>query len=448
MHIRVKRGLDVPIAGVPDQALHESSAVRTVGLLGSEYGGLKPSLLVEPGSRVRRGEAVVRDRQQPLVQITSPVAGVVEDVHRGPRRELHSIVIRIEGDDEIDFGAHAASSLDALGRNDVEAKLLESGLWTALRTRPYSHVPQPGSVPAAIFVTAIDTHPLAPDPMVAIDASRQAFADGQRVLTRLTEGPVFVCRAMGAAVPVLEHERIQSAEFSGPHPAGLPGTHIHFLMPVGAGRVVWHVGYQDVIAIGKLFTTGRLASERVVAIGGPVVREPRLVRTVLGASTEDLLRGELASCECRVVSGSVLAGHRAADWSAYLGRFHQQVTVLPEGRQRELLGWILPGRNRFSATNAFISSLTRGRRFPLTTSYNGSPRAMVPIGSYERVMPLDILPTQLLRALVVGDTDAAQALGCLELDEEDLALCTFVCPGKYDYGPVLRSALQRIEKEG
>jgi len=448
MHIRVKRGLDVPIAGLPEQVLHDGPVVSEVGILGADYRGIKPSPLVEPGSRVKRGEPLLRDRNAPELQVTSPVAGVVDDVHRGQRRELNSIVIRVDGDEEVEFAAHRRDALDGLDPQFVESILLESGLWVGLRTRPYSRIPRPRSRPAAIFVTAMDTQPLAPDPLLAIGRDVEAFVDGQRVLARLTEGPVFICHAQDAQMPAADPERIRLAAFSGPHPAGLPGTHIHFLMPASATRTVWYIGYQDVIAIGRLFTTGRLSSARVIALGGPAVRKPRVITTTLGASTEGLLRGELEPCDCRVISGSVLAGHRAAGWSAYLGRYHQQISVLPEGNQRELLGWILPGSNRFSATNAFVSSLTRGRRFALTTSYNGSPRAMVPIGSYERVMPLDILPTQLLRALVVGDTDAAQELGCLELDEEDLALCTFVCPGKYDYGPVLRTALQRIEKEG
>ena len=202
------------------------------------------------------------------------------------------------------------------------------------------------------------------------------------------------------------------------------------------------------MAIGHLFTTGRIRTGRVIALGGPPVTRPRLLRTRLGAHVETLVRDELADAECRVLSGSVLSGFRAAGWAGYLGRYHTQVSVLEVGRNREVVGWLAPGRDKFSVTNVFVSSLLPGRRFALTTSQNGSPRAMVPIGSYERVMPLDILPTQLLRAIVVGDTDMAQQLGCLELDEEDLALCTFVCPGKYDYGPALRESLDIIEKEG
>ena len=243
--------------------------------------------------------------------------------------------------------------------------------------------------------------------------------------------------------------QLRRAEFDGPHPAGLVGTHIHFLKPVGATRTVWHIEPQDVIAVGKLFTEGRLMTERVISLAGPVVRRPRLIRTRLGAHIGDLLAGELEEVKARAISGSVLSGRRAVGWSDYLGRYHTQVSVIAESVKRELFGWFNPAGEKFSVLNVMLSALQRGRkRFAFNTAMNGSPRAMVPIGNYERVMPLDILPTQLLRAILVHDTDQAQALGALELAEEDLALCSFVCVGKYDYGPILRATLETIEREG
>jgi Na+-transporting NADH:ubiquinone oxidoreductase subunit A len=235
--------------------------------------------------------------------------------------------------------------------------------------------------------------------------------------------------------------------FEGPHPAGLVGTHIHFLEPVSETRIVWHIGYQDVMAIGRLFVTGRLPVERIVALGGPMVREPRLLTTRLGAHTSEIINGELAKGNVRVISGSVLSGHRAAGWAAYLGRYDTQISVLPEGNPREFLAFIRPGFGKFSTARAFAGKLF-GKDYRFTTSQNGSPRAMVSIGSFEQVMPLDILPTPLLKSLLVRDTDGARELGCLELDEEDLALCSFVCNGKYEYGPHLRKNLHEIEVNG
>jgi Na+-transporting NADH:ubiquinone oxidoreductase subunit A len=329
------------------------------------------------------------------------------------------------------------------------ANLLESGLWTALRTRPYDKVPNPETVPHAIFVNAMDTNPLAANPDIVMSQHEESFRHGVTVLTRLTDGVAYVCRRRGsAAARISGVDSISEQEFDGPHPAGLVGTHIHLLDPVGANKTVWHLNYQDAIAIGKLFTTGKLDVSRVIALCGPQVTAPRLIRTCLGAATRDLTRDELREGENRVVSGSALHGTTCEGSVAYLGRYSLQITVLREGRERFLLRYIQPGSDMYSVTNLVTGKFRSGHRFPLTTTTNGSARAMVPIGTYEDVMPLDILPTHLLRYLIVGDTDRAAQLGALELGEEDLALCTYVCPGKYEYGPILRDALTRIEIEG
>ncbi len=379
---------------------------------------------------------------------TAPASGTVAAIHRGERRVLQSVVIQIEGDEKREFARFDAADLATLSHDAVQTQLLESGLWTALRTRPYSKTPVPGTVPAAIFVTAIDTNPLSADPQPLILAERKAFDAGLTVLTRLTPGKVHVCQASGGKLGGHPQGQVAFNEFAGPHPAGLVGTHIHFLEPVSLTKQVWHLNYQDVIAIGKLFTTGELCAERIIAIGGPQATQPRLVRTLLGADLTALLAGETKEGENRIISGSVLSGRHATGPMAWLGRFHLQVSVVLEGREKELFGWVLPGAEKYSVTRTTLGHFLRRKLFNFSTSTNGGERAMVPIGNYERVMPLDILPTVLLRDLLAGDTDGAQALGCLELDEEDLALCTYVCPGKYEYGPVLREVLTRIEQEG
>jgi Na+-transporting NADH:ubiquinone oxidoreductase subunit A len=448
LRIKLRRGLDLPVEGSPRQEIGVALPVSHVGIVGRDYPGLRLGPLVEEGARVALGEPVLRDRADPRITCTAPAAGLVVAINRGERRSLRSVVIRIDGDEQHEFDAYRSSELDSLDRELVTRQLCESGLWPGLRMRPFNKVAAPGKVPFAITVTAIDTNPLAPDPKLVIAGRSQDFADGLRVISRLTDGMLYVCCAPGAALPTPEAPHMITAEFEGPHPAGLAGTHMHMLCPVGTHRSVWHVGYQDVIAIGSLFTTGCLPTERIVSLGGPMLKDPRLVSTRSGASLADLLRGELQAGESRVVSGSLLGGSEVTDWGAYLGRYDNQVTVLPEGREREFLGWIAPGRNKYSVTNAYLSALRRSLPFRFTTNQNGSARAMIPIGSYERVMPLDILPTQLLRALLVGDAESAMELGCLELAEEDLALCTFVCPSKYNYGPLLRTLLDQIEKEG
>lgn len=446
--IKIRRGLDLPITGSPRQSIEDGPTIRSVAVVGYDYHGMKPTMAVQVGDKVKVGTVLFSDKRTPGVHYTSPAAGTVAALNRGYQRALQSVVIDVEGDECEQFAHYDAASLPALERKDVVDNLTSSGLWTALRTRPYSKVPAPDATPAAIFVSAMDTKPLAADPQVVLADKSEAFANGLAVLTRLTEGKVYVTHAEGASIPTCSLERVVYETFSGVHPAGNVGTHIHYLQPVSATRFVWTVGYQDVAAIGELFTTGQLNVNRVISLAGPQVEEPRLLRTRMGANLEELCAGQMKAGDNRVVSGSVFGGRVAQGPLAFLGRYHDQVCVLAEGRERPFLHYLQPGANRFSTLNIYISKLFGAKKFNFTTSTNGSERAMVPVGAYEKVMPLDILPTQLLRSLIVGDTDMAQKLGCLELDEEDLALCTFVCPGKYEYGPILRENLTRIEKEG
>ncbi|MGX2029730.1 Na(+)-translocating NADH-quinone reductase subunit A [Methylocaldum gracile] len=452
MLIKTKKGLNLPITGEPEQTIHnDGNVVKSVALLGLDYVGLKPSMNVSEGDRVRLGDVLFSDKQYPRVLFTAPGCGVVKAINRGAKRVLQSVVIELDGNDSVQFQSYGQSDLAGLSVEQVKENLLASGLWTSIRTRPYSKVPDPDTAPHSIFVTAIDTNPLAAQPDVIIQERAQDFKNGLTVISKLTEGKVYLCKAPNHSLPSVDTNNIETAEFDGPHPAGLVGTHIHHLDPVSATKIVWHLDYQTVMAIGSLFTTGRLNVERVVSLAGPMVKRPRLIRTRLGANLSDLVQGEVGSDkEARVISGSVLNGQKAEGWSDYLGRYHNQVSVIEEGRQREFMGWVIPDRGKYSFLNVLLSSLPkeRGRKFAFTSAKYGSARAIVPVGVYEEVMPMDILPTQLLRALIVGDTDTAQALGCLELDEEDLALCTFVDPGKHDFGPVLRKNLTQIEKEG
>ncbi len=450
--IKITRGLDLPIVGAPQQQIDAARQVHSVALLGHDYVGMKPTMLVKEGDRVQLGQALFEDKKTPGVIFTSPGTGVVREINRGDRRVFLSLVIDLEGKDEdqVTFARYESSEFSTLERAKIVENLLSSGLWTALRTRPFSKVPAPETIPHSIFVNAMDTNPLAANPEVVARENSADFLHGINLLARLTEGKLYLCRAQGSFDGVEKQglsPTVQVETFAGPHPAGLPGTHIHFLSPGSLKKQVWSINYQDVIAIGKLFATGQLSTERVVALAGPQVRNPRLVKTRVGANLEELVSGELVAGENRVISGSVLSGRTAQGVENYLGRYHLQVSVLREGRERPLFGYLSPGANRHSALGIYISSLFKGRKFAFTTSTNGSTRAMVPVGSYERVMPLDILPTQLLRSLIVGDIEVVQSLGGLELDEEDLALCTYVCPGKYEYGPILRDNLSRIEKE-
>jgi Na+-transporting NADH:ubiquinone oxidoreductase subunit A len=446
--IKIKKGLDLPIAGQPVQVIDDARPVRSVAVLGEDYPGMKPTMLVQVGDVVRKGQPLFTDKKNEGVQYTAPASGRVAGINRGAKRALLSLVIDIEGDESVTFDGVGTAGIAALDAGRVTETLVASGLWTALRTRPFSKVPGIGSRPNSIFVTAMDTNPLAADPVVVIGEREQAFTAGLDVLARLTDGPVHVCHQEGKPVPLGTDERLIAQEFSGVHPAGLPGTHIHFLDPVRPGKTVWFLNYQDVIAIGELFVNGVLDASRVVAIGGPGAERPRLLRTTLGANLDELTAGELDGGSNRIISGSVLSGRTAESPVAFLGRYHLQVSVLPEDRERRLIGYLTPGADRHSVFPIYLSKWVGEKGIRFTTTTNGSQRGMVPIGTYESVMPLDILPTQLLRSLLVGDLDAAINLGALELDEDDLALCTYACPAKYEYGPVLRSVLDTIEKEG
>jgi Na+-transporting NADH:ubiquinone oxidoreductase subunit A len=445
--IKIRRGLDLPLSGAPQQSIEDAAAVSQVAVIGADYVGMKPTMAVRVGDRVKLGQVLFSDKKTTGVHFTAPAAGVVSAINRGAQRVLQSVVIDIDGDAAVTFSTCAASEMANLTAEQVAENLQASGLWAALRTRPFSKIPAIDSKPRSIFVTAIDTHPLAADPAPIIAAQQDTFAQGLQLLTKLTEGKVFVCAAADTQVPQVAGTQVE--RFEGVHPAGLASTHIHMLDPVSATKTVWTVGYQDVIAFAQLFATGKLPTERIVALAGPMVTKPRLLRTRLGASTTQLLAGETeqGEFENRVISGSVLGGNIASGPTAFLGRYNNQITVLEEGKKREFMGWLSTGSKKHSVLNIYSSAFNRTKKVGLNTSTNGSQRAMVPIGSFESLMPLDILPTQLLRSLVVGDIVNAQELGCLELEEADLALMTYACAGKYEYGAILRDVLTRIEKE-
>ncbi|PID66954.1 MAG: NADH:ubiquinone reductase (Na(+)-transporting) subunit A [Gammaproteobacteria bacterium] len=438
---KIKKGLDIPISGQASGAV-EVSETQQVAVLGPDYIGMKPTMLVQVGDTVKRGQKLFEDKKNPGVFFTAPAAGTISAIHRGEKRMLLSVVIDKQGDEQIDFSVNAASA----SRESIVNVLVESGLWTALRTRPYSKIPAPSSTPHSVFVTATDTNPLAVNPDLAIQDEADAFEAGLKIVSQLTDGKTYLCQRAGSTISA-GSAAVEVVEFDGPHPAGLVGTHIHTLDPVNANKTVWHLNYQDVLAIGRLFSTGQLDLSRVISIAGPAAKQPKLVKTLAGASLNELLTDQAVDSNTRVVNGSVLNGAFVQAETAFLGRYALQVSLLQEGNQQEFIGWLKPGTDKFTATKVYLGGIT-GKIQAMTTSSGGSPRSMVPIGVYEKVMPLDILPTLLLKAIIVKDTDTAQQLGVLELDEEDLALCTFVCPSKYEYGAILRENLEKIEKEG
>ncbi len=437
----IKKGLDLHIDGKPEQKIYERRADEQVGIVAADYVGLRARLFVAEGDRVARGAVLFEDRSRG-VRYTAPGAGRVVAIHRRARRQLMSIVIDLSAEeragrpspsDLASFSSFSNRRPSALVASEIRDLLIESGLWTALRTRPFSRVPACDAIPDAIFVNAMDTQPLAAAPFEVISTAPEDFRIGLSLLAKLAAGPTYLCVAAAEDLGGEVDPSVVVERFSGPHPAGTSGLHVHRLFPVGRDRGVWTIGYQDVIAVGELARTGRLPVGRVIAIGGPVVRQPRLLRTRLGASIAALMRNEVEGPDVRVISGSVWHGRMAADGpEAFLGRYHVQITALP-------------GRTVVrSGSRAWLSStLTRlGLRAAVA-----APGPILPLGRYERIWPFELLPTFLLRALAAGDLEQAEKLGCLELDEEDLALCSFVCPGRNDFGVSLRDALCRARDE-
>lgn len=446
--INIKKGLRLPISGEPRAEIDDGASIRSIAVLGNDYPGMKPTMEVAPGDTVKKGQILFSDKKTDGVIYTAPQAGTITDVHRGAKRALLAVEIECGAGEEITFEKYDSAALAQLDRQVVVDQLINSGVWTALRTRPFARVPDPTTTPNSIFVTAMDTNPLGFDPLLVINDQAAEFSAGLDVLSTLSKTAVHVCHEAGKFLPTGQAGTIVAHEFAGIHPAGLAGTHIHFIDPVNTTKTVWYLNYQDTIAIGHLFLTGQIKTDRVISLAGPGVSDPRLVRVPQGANLTELTAGQLVEGEQRVISGSVLAGHAARGPEAFLGRYDLQVSVIPEDTERRLFGYLAPGANKHSVFPAFLSKWLGEKNVTFTTTSNGSARGMVPIGTYDDVIPMDILATPLMRALLVNDLDNAIGLGCLELAEEDIALCTYACPGKYEFGPVLRDVLDQIQKEG
>jgi len=448
MDFFIKKGLDLPIKGHASTDHVAQYTPSKVALLGADYVGMKPTMAVEVGDHVKTGQVLFSCKKNIGLKFTTPATGEVIEINRGEKRVFQSIVIKCaDQDDHIAFPSYKGASLDAYTSNELRDLLVASGQWAAIRQRPFDKVAPVEGQTAAIFVTATDTHPLSPDPAFIISRFESAFHLGLDILAKLTEAKLYICVGQDSAVHSPLKQDMFRARFVGPHPAGNVGTHIHMIQPAHLKNPVWHIGYQDVIALGYLLETGQTWTQRAITIAGPRTLKPHYALTRKGACITDMAQKD-ALDQARIVSGSILHGHTAQGPFDYLGHFHNQVTVLEEDRKRTLLGWHAPGFDRFSVKNVFVSKLFPSKRFGFTSTTHGSPRAIVPIGSFEKVTALNILPTQLLRALSSKDTDSAQDLGCLELAEEDMGLYTFVSPGKIDFGPILRENLTQIEKEG
>jgi Na+-transporting NADH:ubiquinone oxidoreductase subunit A len=449
--IKVKKGLNVPISGSPSDDLDLSKKVRSVALLGSDYNGMKPTMFVEEGDIVKLGQPLFEDKKNPGVLFTSPAGGKIETINRGARRVLQSVVIEISDHEEsVDFNSYELEALNIENSGQIRNQLINSGFWTSFRTRPFSKIPSVDSNPSNIFITAMDTNPLSVNVNHILNTNKDYFKAGLKFIKTLTKNKIFVCVDSEFSIDLESDDQICEEVFDGPHPAGLAGTHMHFLSPPTLTNVNWSINFQDVIFLGEFFLTGKIPVHKIISLAGPQVLEPRLIKTRVGACTDEICAGELTHRDNRIISGSVINGREAIGPYAYLGKYHSQISVVCESSKvdREFMNWLNPGARKFSKIPLFTSKLFPSKEFKFKTLMNGSDRAIVPIGVYEEVMPLNILATILMRYIAVGDSEKIQELGGLGLDEEDLALCSFVCPSKYDFGSLLRKNLTQIEVEG
>ncbi|MBL7964902.1 MAG: Na(+)-translocating NADH-quinone reductase subunit A [Flavobacteriales bacterium] len=444
--IRIRKGLDIRLKGEAEKVVVQAPEPQVAVVKPTDFHGVVPKVVVKPGDEVKAGSPLFVDKYNERILFTSPVSGEVAEVVRGEKRRV--LEVRVLADKQIRFEDHGAGDPAAMNRETIIQKLLRSGCWPFIRQRPFDLVADPAQEPKAIFVSAFDSAPLAPDMDLVVRNQGEDLQLGLAALSRLTKGRVHLnVSAQTTAREFLDAKGVQHNVFSGPHPAGNVGVQIHHIDPIDKGDVVWVVGAQDVIIIGRLFRTGHFDAERTVSLAGSAARNPKYVRVRVGAPIQDIA-GEVGS-GVRVVSGNALTGTNVGA-NGHLGFYDQQVTLLPEGDKPKFFltdGWASPGLNHFSASHAYPTWLLPGRKYELDTNQNGEERAFVMSGQYEEVFPFDIYPVHLLKAILAGDIEQMEQLGLYEVAPEDFALCEFVCTSKINCQDIVRSGLDMLKKE-
>lgn len=442
---KLKKGLTIPLKGEAEKITQQLALPKTVAIKPTDFHGLVPKLVVKEGDKVLAGDALFVDKFKPEVQFTSPVSGSVLSIVRGDKRKLLEVVVSTQ--ESIEYKKFTVPAIESASAEEIIHLLLEAGLWPFIKQRPFNEVADPQVRPKAIFVSGFDTAPLAPDYPFIISEHKDAFAQGMSVLTRLTEGKVHlnIFNEQRALQPYDTCcNNVQKNYFSGQHPVGNVGIQIHHLDPINKGEVVWTLNPQDVIFIGRFFATGEVRLQKTVAITGNVAA-PKYVKTIVGVQIENCLTASLPKNQ-RIISGNVLTG-TAVGLQGYLGFFDSQITIIPEGDTPQFMGWLAPNFEKFSLSRSFFSWLQKSKKFNLNTNLNGGERAFVFTGVYEKVLPMDVYPMQLLKAIIINDVDQMEQLGIYEIVEEDFALCEFVCPSKIEIQSLIREGLDIIKKE-
>jgi len=444
--IRLKKGFDIRLDGIAQKRLAGTVSPVMFGVKPIDFPGLIPKLEVKPGVEVLAGTPLFHDKLRPEIKFTSPVSGKIVSVERGDRRKMLEVVIERDGTGSVDFGKADTENISA---GQIKGHLLESGLWPAIRQRPYHVVANPDDQPKSIFISCFDTAPLAPDyNFILENTSVSSFRTGISALSKLTRGKIhLVLKGNGVDNNIFDGiDGVEKSFFSGPHPAGNVGVHIHHLDPLNKGEFVWYVNFQDVISIGRLFEEGIYRPEKIFAVTGSEVINPQYYSIMSGGAVTQIISGNVKAGEQRYISGNVLTGTKIG-YEGFLGFYDSQITVIPEGNYHEFFGWAAPGLNKYSFSRTFLSSLIPKRSYKLDTNFHGGERAFVVTGQYEKVVPMDIFPMQLLKAIIAQDIDMMENLGIYEVAEEDFALCEFICPSKIEIQSVLRNGLDLMRKE-
>ncbi len=445
--IKLKKGLDIKLNGEAEKVVQPAGKITSCALKPTDFRALTPKLMVKVGDEVKAGDVLFTDKTHPEIKFTTPVSGSIEAVNRGERRKLLEVVVK--ADAEIQYRDFGKADVNKLKREEIITRLLESGVWPMIKQRPYDIIAHPENTPKAVFVSAFDTAPLAPDYDLILNNQEKDLQTGIDCLCKLCGKNVNL--NLPADTPsssvFLKLQHVDLNYFSGPHPAGNVGVQIHHLNPINKGEQVWVVNIQDVAIIGRLFNEGRFDARKTIVLAGSEVSKPRYEQTILGASIQTLTAGNLKNAtEQRIISGNVLTGTQVTA-NGYLGYYDNQITVIPEGNHYEFLGWATPGFNKFSASKLFPSFLCPQKHYTLDTNYHGERRAFVVSGQYEKVFPMDIYPVYLLKACLTQDIDRMEQLGIYEVAPEDMALCEFVCTSKIPVQQILSNGIELMMKE-
>ena len=444
--IRIKKGVSIKLTGSADRVYANIPASEYYVVKPSDFTGLTPKLTVKVGDKVQAGSSLFFDKENPSVIITSPVSGDISEIRRGEKRKILSIVIK--ADAEITYKEFSKAEAKEVSREQIIEQMLAAGVWPFVRQRPYAVIANPADMPKAVFISAFDTAPLSCDSDFVLHGMEKEFQAGLDIVTKLTEGTTHLNLDgnSNSSSVFTSAKGVQINNVSGPHPAGNIGVQIHHIDPINKGEVVWYMYPQDVIAIGRLFSQGKYDATRLIALAGSQVQKPRYYRSMQGASITTMTKGNIKDGENRFISGNVLTGNHIAE-DGNLGFYHNEISVIPEGKEQDFLGWLLPGFSKFSLSRTFLAWINPRKEYAISANMNGEERAYVVTGQYENVLPMDVYPQHLIKAIMIGDVELMENLGIYEVAEEDFALCEFSCTSKIPVQEILREGLDLVRKE-